>query len=178
MRKIVSLFLALLMLSVVCIPAFAAENDLSGEQQACVNFYPNVNVKTADGTEEYIRFMPGNARIDSNGDFTFYIHSDLMSGKFTAKDDNLTIKASAYIYNNNTGGVRKSTKVTFTISLYEYNKDEGSSLVGSFTGAADKKNHSDSFSVTNGHVYYMEIVIQGSLGGSEYVKGSGNISNI
>lgn len=122
--------------------------------------------------------MPGNTRIDSNGDFTFYIHSNLTSGKFTAKDDNLTIKASAYIYNNNTGGTRTSTKVKFEISLYEYNKNEGSSLVDSFTGAADKKNHSESFSVTAGHVYYMEIVVQGSIGGSEYLKGSGNISNI
>jgi len=66
MKKLLSIFLAMLMLSVICVPAFAAENDtsktaaeeqwwewfnsLSQEEQACINFRPSNAAKTADNS--------------------------------------------------------------------------------------------------------------------------------
>lgn len=65
MKKIISFLVAVLMLSVICISAFAAEypkapsadekwwewfNSLTPEQQACINFRPSTNAKTADNS--------------------------------------------------------------------------------------------------------------------------------
>ena len=63
MKKILSILLAVLMLSAVCISAFAMKNDqtmitsdeqwwdwfnsLSAEEQACINFRPSSGAKSA-----------------------------------------------------------------------------------------------------------------------------------
>lgn len=161
-KRIISALLCFTLL--LCVPVAASATTTEG--------YNN--------TEEYIRFTPSSARIDEDGNFDFYIRSSKLSGKFYATSNKMNISASAYIYNNKDGGVRKSDSVSFKITLYKDNADGTNTSVGSFTTKADKKTGSKEFTVTKNQKYYLEITIEGgsNLKNTEYVKGSGRVSNM
>lgn len=125
--------------------------------------------------DEYIRLTPSISRINSNGSYTFKIRDYLNSDEFMTTSFNITITASACIYNNSTGATSNSNNVHYTISLYQASTGN---LMNYFTVAANGESVSNKIPVTTGAKYYIRIEVTGSLGYNEYIKGSGQISNI
>ena len=101
-------------------------------------------------SDEYITFIPGKERIESDGTFTFNVRSDLRSGSFTANKDTITIYSKCRKYNVNTGNVESTKACEYTLTLY---KKETSAEVGSYTGYANNKKASAEFSVEKGKEY-------------------------
>lgn len=125
--------------------------------------------------DQYIRFVSGDERIESNGDFTFYLNSNLTSGKFIADSNEVTINAYCEFYNRNTGSSSTSTSKNFIINLY---KVGGSKVSGKFDEPVDGDTHSYTFTVEEGATYYFEITSKTKLNSVIYLKGAGNISPV
>lgn len=124
---------------------------------------------------QYIRFASGDERIESNGNFTFYINSNLTSGKFIADSNEVTITASCQFYNRNTGRYSTSIFKKFAINLY---KVGGSKVPGKLEACVDGEPHSSPFTVEEGATYYFEITSQSKLDPVIYLDGEGDISPV
>ena len=127
----------------------------------------------ASDPDEYIEFVPGEARMSSDGSFTFNIRQYVTSGAFIANSSSIQINTRAYISRG--GSTYTDSSVSFILTLYNSSGSE----VGSYRGYADGVYGGRSFSVTSGQRYYFRITVNtSSLGSSEYLNGSGRVSPV
>lgn len=154
LRRIITVILCFIMLLQVPIIAQATENPSTGE---------------------YITFTTGNERIKSDGSFTFGVSSEMMSGHFTADKTSIKISSKCKKFNVNTGSSVSTTAYQYTLTLYK--KGTGKA-VGSYTGYANNKNASKSFTVEEGAEYYFTIACSPELTFPERLSGSGKVTNV
>lgn len=126
-------------------------------------------------SDEYITFIPGKERIESDGTFEFNVRSDLRSGSFTANEDTITIYSKCRKFNVNTGSVESTKACEYTLTLYE---KETSAEVGSYTGYANNKNASEEFSVEKGKEYYFIITCDPTHTMPHSLRGTGKVSDV
>lgn len=126
-------------------------------------------------SDEYITFISGKERIESDGTFEFNVRSDLRSGSFTANEDTITIYSKCRRFNVNTGGVESTKAYEYTLTLYE--KDT-SDEVGSYTGYANNKKVTEEFSVKKGKEYYFIITCDPTHSMPYSLRGSGKVSDV
>jgi len=154
LRKIITVILCFVMLLQVPVMAQAAENPDTGE---------------------YITFTnTGNERIKSDGSFTFGVSSNMMSGHFTADKTTMKISSKCKKFNVNTGSSVSTTSYQYTLTLY---KKGSGTAVGSYTGYANNKTASKSFTVEKGAEYYFAITCSPELSFPERLSGSGTVTN-
>lgn len=126
-------------------------------------------------SDEYITFVPGKERIESDGTFEFNVRSDLRSGSFTANEDTITIYSKCRKFNVNTGGVESTKACEYTLTLYE---KETSDKVGSYTGYANNKKVTQEFSVEKGKEYYFIITCDPTHTMPYSLRGTGKVSDV
>lgn len=153
MKKILSIVLVACMLSAMCIPAYATENNRS---------------------EEYFRFKDSSERMSSTGEFEFYCNSNLDSQHFIANSDQIAIEASAKIYNRNTGKTITSTK-KFTITVHKVGGEDLSTVL---TAKLNGKTASVTVDVEEGEEYYLVIKSVSNLDAVLYMDGVGSVSPV
>lgn len=152
MKKIISV--ALCMALLLCLPLGAS-------------------AATFDGTDEYIRFISGNKRLNSEGYFEFYIKQWVNTDVFTANSTTLRIDTFAQIKDGS--ATHTDSSVEFTMTLYKANGE----VAGSYIGKADGIYGGKSFTVVKGAKYYIKISVEsGSLYGNERLDGYGNVTPI
>lgn len=157
-KSFISMITIALMILSCCSPINAFANDIS--------------------EKDYIKFEQPSTRISSNGYFTFDVHRSLVSGKFKANGNYVTIQTSARIYNAGTGTYRIDKSVKFRVTLCK----KGGKTIGSYVGMADNVYGGLKFTgITKGDTYYFVITVLDEdiqFSGYESVKGSGNVSNV
>lgn len=154
LRRIITVILCFVMLLQVPVIAQAAENPSTGE---------------------YITFTTGNERIKSDGSFTFGVSSEMMSGHFTADKTSIKISSKCKKFNVNTGSSVSTTAKKYTLTLYKMGTGKA---VGSYTGYANDKNASKTFTVEKDAEYYFTITCSPELSFPERLSGSGKVTNV
>ena len=156
MKKLLSLMLAAIMLFSMSITAFAADNE-------------------TNDAEEYFRFKDSTARMSTTGEFEFYCNSYLTSEHFVANSDQITVEASAKIYNRNTGSTTTSFFKKFTITVH---KVGGEDLSPVLTVRLNGKTASVTVDVEEGEEYYLIIESSSDLDAVLYMDGEGSVSPV
>lgn len=136
-------------------------------------------------TIEFFEFTESNTRMESNGSFEFRVKLRLTSDLFYATSDTLRIDTAAWIYNQamdeygaDPDEVRYAdSNITFTVTLYDAGFFGGE--VASYVGRCDEIYGGRTFSVEEGHRYYIEIVPNCDFYGTpRFVEGYGRVSPI
>lgn len=166
MKKLLSLFLAIIMTFSMSAVAFAAEigsveEEISLSAKSC-------------GDEEYFRFKPSTGRMSSTGEFEFYCNSYLLSDNFIAESNQITIEASAVMYNRNKKEPLKRNK-KYTITVH---KVGGSDLTPVLTGKLNGESVSTTVNVKKGEEYYLIIESSETLDAIYYMDGAGSVSPV
>lgn len=156
MKKALSLIMAVIMVFSMNSYAFAAETE-------------------TDHTEEYFRFKDSTERMSSTGEFEFYCNSYLTSDHFVANSDQITVEASAKIYNRNTGSTTTSFFKKFTITVH---KVGGGDLSPVLTVRLNGKTASVTVDVEEGEEYYLIIESSSDLDAVLYMDGEGSVSPV
>ncbi|WP_370827896.1 hypothetical protein [Fournierella massiliensis] len=159
-RAVVSALLVFLLLSAFAICAFAVdeETEVRGNQ--------------------YFKFVPAIERIDSRGNFTFQVNSQLTSDSFKVKSNSTEITVRAGIKNE--AGVdltQNHPNHVFTVVLYQKGFPFPKKMnTGTFY--ADNLSHSfETIGLSTDKEYYLVITNSMNLSGGVYVQGNGSISN-
>lgn len=128
-----------------------------------------------DAVDEYIEFTPANARMSSDGSFTFNIKQYVNSTVFTANSSTIRIDTSAKVYDTSSGNSHTDNSVSFTLTLYKASTNE---KVAAYLAYADGVYGGLNFTVTNGAKYYFIITCNTALYSTEYLRGSGRVSPV
>lgn len=125
----------------------------------------------------YFKLTPSDTRLTNDGYFTFEMDTmEISDHYFIATSYYIPLTVSALVYSENPSiEPHQDDSALFTIYLYKVGI---STPVGQFTHAANGTVGSTSFNVTTGAEYYFKLKVTGSLGAWEYIKGSGDLSNL
>lgn len=156
MKKVVSMALAFFMVFSVSLSVHATESQM-------------------DGTQEYFRFKDSAERMSSTGEFEFYCNSNLTSDHFIANSDEITLEATARIYNRNTGKTTSSLFKKFTITVHEVG---GSDLEPVLEESLNGSGEPVTINVKQGAEYYLIIKSSSKLSAYLYMDGEGSVSPV
>lgn len=132
---------------------------------------------TTDSNAEYFILSPSNKRLAADGTFKFSIRSNVRSDRnFKTISNYIGLEISAQVYDDDptVESPKNGDDVTVTIWLYRVGY---SSPVDRCDLTANGLLKNVRFSVSTGVEYYFIITVSG-LDSWEYVKGSGDFSNI
>lgn len=155
-RKFVSMILCAVLFLSMPLTAYAAGADM-------------------DYTEEYFRFKDSVDRMSKTGEFEFYCNSYKDSDNFIANSNQITVEASAKIYNRNSGETTTSSFKKFTITVH---KVGGGDLTPVLTAKLNGKKQSVTVDVEEGEKYYLTIRSVSNLDAVLYMDGEGSVSPV
>lgn len=154
LRRIITVILCFIMLLQVPVIAQATENT---------------------SADEYIVFTGGKERMSDDGTFDFSFNAEKTSQHFTTNTTSITISSKCKRYNNKTGENISTTSCGYTLTLYKMGSNEA---VGSYTGYADNKKASATFTVEEGEEYYFVMTSNKTLGATYRLRGTGKVTNV
>lgn len=159
MKKILlSCFLTLILSFSMGMSVFASTNDTT------VNL-PKTTAK------EHITFDP-QTRINSDGTFSFYIHSQLNSSAFKVSSSDVTLKAFAYLNNSQDEWLPDQT-CAYTVKMVK-SSWFGSTLISlNCVTGTQSSGSTNNASTSDKYV----LVVTKSGGEGYYLDGNGSISN-
>lgn len=123
---------------------------------------------------EYVTFISGNERMESDGTFEFNYRAEEKSDPFTANKDTIKIYSKCRRFNVNTGHYSTSESHEYTLTLYDSEGNE----IGSYTGCANNKKTTQEFSVEKGKSYYFIITCNPNQTMPYSLNGTGKVSNV
>lgn len=129
----------------------------------------------ANEHKEYVTFISGNERMESDGDFAFNVRAELRSdSNFTAKKTSIKISTKCKKLNVNSGANVASSK-NYTVTLYNAATNE---VVDFYTGVADGTTYNKTFTVVKNQTYYFVITCDPALTMPYSLYGTGTVTNV
>lgn len=166
-KKILSVLLVLGVILSTNTTSLAADVDLPDDYaQKCDIYLPANN----DDSHEYFEFTNPNARINSDGSFTFSFQREMSSSNFTPASSSITVYASA---------TSSTSNKTYYISLWKYSTGSASddTQIASIKYTADGSTQKYTFTgLSTSSRYY--LYFSKPLTSSATITGSGRIESI
>lgn len=138
------------------------------------------DVTQGEADKNYIKFVPGQARMNSDGSFIFDLHYRLQSDDFIANGTEITIQTACVIQlYDGTGREYTDASEQFIVTLYRAGFI--STAVGSYVGNADNIYGRRTFTnIKQGKKYYfvIEPVDPNFSLSPKYLKGYGRVSDV
>lgn len=155
MKKIFSILLALIM--IISFPVHAQASEFTNADSG------------------YVYFIPYSTRITSGGYFHFDYGDSMESHCFYPISGQITMSASARIYNRDTGGYYKVNDAHFTISIVNANTGV---RAGYLSTSANGRVAEGTYNVSTGVAYKLVFTCSGNISYNQRIVGEGDLSNI